>query len=126
VIDVPPIPEDGGAPRLGMRRSGWTKVCRCGGVIEKGSPCLEVLGLPSSLEVIFRGEVFCSPGCARAHFLEVLSVVEAIDTPEAEAQVTDLRELYVHLSSAYAKFLAAPADEWTRQPEQRPEQRSSR
>ena len=106
MTEVRLIPEDGGAPRLGVRPADWTNVCRCGTVIHKGDPRVEIIGLPASLEVMFRGEAFCSPRCVRAFFLEVLSVLDAIDTPEAAAQVSDLREMHMHLASAFSKLIA--------------------
>ena len=100
-----PVPEDGGNPILVSAITLTGTVCRCGTKLPMGSPCIEVLGLSSNLSAMFRGEAFCSPRCARAEFLEDLSVLDALDTPEAQEQVSDLREMYMHLVSAYSKLL---------------------
>jgi len=83
-------------------------VCRCGTRIVKGGRGIRVLGLPSELEAMFRGEVFCSPPCVRATFLEDLSVLESLTTAEAERQIIGLRDVYVHLSSSFAKLFGKP------------------
>jgi hypothetical protein len=85
-------------------------VCRCGTRIPRGGRCLRIVGLPSELEVMFRGEVFCSPRCVQATFLEDLSVLESLTTPEAERQVIGLRDLYVHLSSSFTKLFGEASE----------------
>jgi len=109
-----PVPEDGGNPILVSGIAATNTVCRCGTKLPKGSRCIEVLGLSQNLSAMFRGEAFCSPHCARAMFLEDLSVLEALDTPEAEDEVSDLRETYMHLVSAYSKLLDRSAEDWKR------------
>jgi len=104
VAETQPIPEDGGNPTLVSGIAATTAVCRCGTKLPKGSRYIEVLGLSRNLSAMFRDEVFCSPHCARAEFLEDLSVLDALDTPKAQADVSDLREMYLHLVSAYSKL----------------------
>ena len=115
--DHVPVPEDGGNPILVSAITVTGTVCRCGTKLPKGSQCVEVLGLSSHLSAMFRGEVFCSPRCARAEFLEDLSVLDALDTIEAKEEVSDLREMYLHLVSAYSKLLDRSAEDSMQAPE---------
>ena len=105
--DSQPYPADGGAPRLEARIAESIRVCRCGTRIARGGRYFGVGGLPGSLEELFHGEAFCSPTCVRACFLEDLSVLESITSPAADRQVSDLREVYIHLSSAFLKLFDA-------------------
>jgi hypothetical protein len=67
---------------------------------------VEVRGLARGLEEMFREQVFCSAPCVRAHCLEMLSVLDSLDTPSAERVVTDLREVYAHLARALSRIRA--------------------
>ncbi len=103
-----PIPEYGGVPRLVRVPAEAEMTCRCGSRIRRGEAGLKVAGLPGSVEGFVHGRLYCSARCVRAGFLEDLSVLDALDTAEAEAQVIDLRETYLHLASAFSKLLEQP------------------
>jgi hypothetical protein len=93
------------APRLVQETATRSQVCRCGSRIEPGSTTFRVLdGAGAPLELV-GAESFCSVPCVRATFLETLSVLEGLDTPGAEAIVTDLRVTYVHLVSTFASII---------------------
>jgi hypothetical protein len=58
--------------------------------------------IPPSLRDLFRGGVFCSVGCIRAFCLESLEMLEALDTPNSEAMITDLHEVHLGLEETLA------------------------
>ena len=103
-------PKDPGPPRLVSRIADTGKVCRCGSQIHKGVPYIEVVGLPSSLELMFRGETFCSTKCVQATFLENLSLLAEMATPKGGREVVDLRDAYGNLASAYLRLLDESVD----------------
>ena len=99
-------PAGADAPRLFERVAVRTRTCRCGTRIPAGSAYLEIEGLPELVAETFHDQPFCSAPCARASFLEKLSLLEALDTPQAEALVTDLREMYLLLAASFATIVA--------------------
>ncbi|HTT45051.1 MAG TPA: hypothetical protein VMH38_03420 [Thermoplasmata archaeon] len=64
--------------------------------------------VPPSLEDLFRGGVFCSVRCIRAFCLEILEMLEALDTPNSKAMVTDLREVHRELAETLATIREQP------------------
>jgi hypothetical protein len=81
--------------------------CRCGTRTAKGSPVIRVLNIRGPVASLFQGRGFCSVKCLRAFCLESLEQLDGLDTPEAEATVTDLHELNQAMSVAYAEILHA-------------------
>lgn len=83
-------------------------LCRCGTHIPTGGAYLAVAAPAPVLEGVFLGVGFCSLGCVRAHMLETLATLEAIDTPGAGAIVADLREMYVEAGALFSRVLREP------------------
>jgi hypothetical protein len=81
------------------------RICRCGAQIGPRGTIEVVAGLPRDLTIFFDGLAFCSECCVRAQFLETLSVLDGLDTPNGEAIIPDLRFTYVRLAAAYAAVL---------------------
>lgn len=79
--------------------------CRCGTRIESGGTVLSVTGLPMSLEDLFREVIFCSPKCARTFCLESLETLDALDTSDARAMVSDLHELAMEVATTLISIL---------------------
>ena len=92
-----------------VRRTAATAVrCRCGTTVPPGDSFFEVVGLPPAQEGPFEGQSFCSLACLRAFYLETMSILEGLDSPEAQEVVTDLRATYLELSATFSRML----DEW--------------
>lgn len=70
---------------------------------------LRVEALSSTFEVLFRGQVFCSPRCIRQFCLESLETLDALDTPESASTVTDVHEMYAGVAELFAAILGSPA-----------------
>jgi hypothetical protein len=79
--------------------------CRCGTSIEIGDRVLEVRGLPHGISPLFGKPSFCSGRCARAEFLEIFEVFDAMVGSTAESMVNDLRLTYAELARAFAQVL---------------------
>ncbi len=118
MTETPPDAGHSDGPRLEVHVAEREYGCRCGTPIPRTGEYLGVAGLPASLEALYRGVAFCSLACVRAGFLEDLSVLEAITTPDAERQVSDLREMHLRLSLAFRELFDAPVPE-VRVPPQR-------
>jgi hypothetical protein len=81
-------------------------VCRCGTHIPAGAPSLHVSNLPGSAEELFHERSFCTVRCLRAFCLETLETLDPLDTPEAQAVVSDLHALHQAVATAFAEILA--------------------
>ena len=79
--------------------------CRCGARVPRGGEVVGITSVPPSLESVFHGAIFCSPGCARAFCLESLEILDALDTPAARAMVTDLHELSLWIAQTLVRLL---------------------
>lgn len=95
--------QDPGGPTLRTVRSTQEEGarCRCGTRFPIGASYLTVEKLPGSLLPIMGGLRFCSTRCLRAHFLETLEIVDAMDRVDSGKIVSDLRGLYHSLLRAY-------------------------
>ena len=96
------------SPAIVRRVATISHRCRCGTAIPAGDSFFAVEGLPAAQGGPFEGQAFCSLACLHAFYLETLSVLEGLDSPEAQAVVTDLRATYLELSSTFARML----DQW--------------
>jgi hypothetical protein len=82
--------------------------CRCGKRIAPGGTVVRVEDLPQPAAELFREQSFCSVRCLRAFCLESLETLNALDTPESGALVSDLHDLYLAMAAAFAQILAGP------------------
>lgn len=83
--------------------------CRCGVRIVPGGKVLRVEALSSTFELLFRGQVFCSPRCIRQFCLESLETLDAIDTPESASTVIDVHEMYAGVAELFAAVRDSPS-----------------
>jgi hypothetical protein len=83
--------------------------CRCGIRIDPGGKVLRVDSVSSAFEVLFRGQVFCSPRCLRQFCLESMETLDALDTPGTAMTVIDVHELYAGVAELFAATLSSPA-----------------
>jgi hypothetical protein len=81
--------------------------CRCGTRIPEGGAAFRISPLPLSLEAVFDSAAFCSPTCVRAFCLEALEMLDALDTPDAKATVSDLHELTMEVATMLVSILGA-------------------
>ncbi len=93
------------SPRIVRRSAEEPFRCGCGTRIPPGDSYLRVEGLPPSQRGPFEGRTFCSLACLREFYLETLSVLEAMDTPESQAVVSDLRATYLELGATFSRLL---------------------
>lgn len=96
------LPIRGGDPPIFRTQTTIDVRCRCGVRIPAGGSVLGLTFVPSSLEHLFRGGVFCSVGCIRAFCLESLEILDSVDTPSSRAMVTDLAEVHRGVVEALA------------------------
>lgn len=104
----PGVSSSAPGPELVERTAKHSSACRCGTRIPAGRQYLAIGGFAPSLRGIFDDQSFCSIGCVRAQILE------SIDTPAGESQVSDLREAYLQLASALAQMLNQWQADWFR------------
>jgi len=100
-----PVPDSHHTPELTRRAPRDSETCRCGTRLGTQPLLIEVTNLTPALSPLFRGQTFCSVSCLRAFFLESLTLLDGIDTPVGEAQVSDLRATYADLALAFAELL---------------------
>jgi hypothetical protein len=93
-------PTDEGTARLVERTTAKEGACRCGRPFSPGDRVLEVARLPPEVREFLEGRVFCSRGCVRGAFLEVLSSIDRLDTPASEQIVEDLEAVFAKLALA--------------------------
>lgn len=79
--------------------------CRCGARVPRGGEVIGVTTVPTSLQSVFQGAIFCSPKCVRAFCLECLEILESIDTSDSRKMVTDLHELYLGIGQTLLMFV---------------------
>lgn len=81
-------------------------VCRCGTRIGLQELMVQVLNLPEPAARMFHDQGFCSVKCLRAFCLESLEMLDALDTPEARAIVSDIHALHQAVALTFAEILA--------------------
>jgi hypothetical protein len=81
-------------------------VCRCGTRIGEREIMVRVQNLPDPAAQMFRDQGFCSVRCLRAYCLESLEALDAMDTPEARAIVSDIHALHQAVAVTFAEILA--------------------
>ena len=88
--------------RVIPRISPQQLVCRCGTRLPPGSSILTVADWHPTVARLLKDQSFCSVACLRAWFLESLNELDALDTPENESLVLDLRSVFIDLVLAFA------------------------
>jgi hypothetical protein len=82
--------------------------CRfCGTTISTGGVVYTVTLVPSSLEYVFRGGIFCSEKCVRAFCLESFELLDGLDTLSPKAMVTDPHEPRLGATETLVSLLGA-------------------
>lgn len=90
-----------------LTRATTSVRCRCGTRVPSGDTVFGLLDVPPSLESLFRPGLFCSVMCIGASCRESLEVLDAIDTPESRAMVSDLHELHRRIAEILTALLGA-------------------
>jgi hypothetical protein len=72
--------------------------CRCGTRVAAGGEVYSISTRRVLAWALLHDQRFCSARCARAHCLELLEQLDAVDTPAARATVSDLHELTQEVS----------------------------
>jgi len=101
-------PADEGTARLVERSAAEQGACRCGTHFSPGDRVLGVERLPPAVREFLEGRVFCSRGCVRGAFLEVLSSIDRLDTPASERIVEDLEVVFAKLALALGQAFSPP------------------
>ena len=99
-------------PVLREQRAERDVKCRCGARLPPGERTYVLDRLPEGLRPIVADRTYCSAVCVRAHFLEALSVLDGLDTPEGEEMVSDLREIYIQRAVTIAQLLDHGTTGW--------------
>jgi len=94
--------------RIVLGYVGHPGICRCGTLIPIDWVVYRVDSLPDGQMDLFRNLMFCSERCLRAHCLETLERLEALDTPASRKLVSDLREFRRALSENLETILDTP------------------
>jgi hypothetical protein len=82
-------------------------VCWCGTRVLAGGTVVRLANLPEPLAGLFERRSFDTVRCLRSFCLESLETLDGLDTPESNATVTDLHELYQELARAFAQILSS-------------------
>ena len=94
--------------RIALGYVAHSGICRCGTLIPLDWVVYRVDSLPDGPTDLFRDLVFCSERCLRAYCLETIETLEALDTPESQRLVSDLREFRIALSRSLQTILDTP------------------
>jgi len=92
-------------PPISELSSAEPGACRCGSRFVRGDQVFRVADANPTIAGLLDGQSFCSQDCVRAWFLETLSELDALDTPENEKVVVDLRAVFVDLALAYGSIV---------------------
>jgi len=67
--------------------------CRCGTRVPSGGEVFAIASRPPLAWTVLNHQRFCSARCARAHCLELIEQLDALDTVAARATLVDLHEV---------------------------------